>query len=60
VIVQAHAKCGSDGYVTVATLREILTDEHWADLEKPDSSLVRILQSKFFKDEEADPKQTEE
>ena len=60
VTVRAHAACGSEGFVTAASLREQLTDEHWADLDKPDSNLVHFLQSKYFKDEEADPQQTEE
>jgi len=60
VIVRAHAACGSDGWVTVKALREQLNNEHWAALDNPDSTLVKILQSQAFKDNEADPAQTEE
>jgi len=54
VIVRAHAECGSDGFVTVKALRKQLDNEFWVDLDDPNSSLVKILQSKAFKDPDAE------
>ena len=48
----AHADCGSEGYVTLKSLRAHFKSAAWKDLEDENSDFAKFLLSSAFKNDQ--------